>query len=160
MGQNQTYLVVLIDTLKKKLSMLDELMEMTKYQGKLISEEKVDSDEFDGLFISKQEVIDRLNKADEGFELIYERVKEELTEHPALHEQEISIMKKLITEITEKSISLQAEEQHNHNAMELYFANQRRSIRNTKKSQQGISHYYKSMAGAGVGQSYYMDRKK
>lgn len=158
MGQNQTYLVVMIDTLKKKLSMLDELMEMTKYQGKLISEEKVDSDEFDGLFISKQEVIDRLNKADEGFELIFERVREELTEHPALHGQEISMMKKLITEITEKSMTLQAEEGHNRSAMELYFANQRRGIHNVKKSQQGISNYYKSMSG--VGQSYYMDRKK
>lgn len=160
MEYNQTYIVVLIDTLKKKVVMLNDLLDMTNFQNKLLEEKKVETEEFDGLFVSKQEVIDNLNKADEGFELIYDRVKEELEKNAALYRSEIVTLKNLISEITEKSVALQTAERRNYNAMELYFSSRKKTIRDAKMSQKTVGNYYKSMSGQLSGESYYLDKRK
>lgn len=160
MEGNRTYIVVLRDTLKKKLVVLNDLLELTNFQNKLLNENKADTEEFEGTLTSKQEMLERLEQADDGFEMIYNRVKEELTHHASTYKEDIVVLQELITQITEKSVSLQTAEHRNHGLMEIYFAQKKREIRESKLSQKTVSRYYQHMADSYKEQSYFMDKKK
>lgn len=160
MEENRTYIVVLTDTLKKKLVVLNDLLDLTNFQNRLLNEKKADTDEFAGTLISKEEMIDRLEQADDGFEMIYGRVRDELTNHASAYKEEIVVLQQLITQITEKSVSLQTAERRNHGLMEIYFSEKKREIRESKMSQKTVSRYYQHMADSYKEQSYFMDKKK
>lgn len=159
MELNHTYVVILADTLKKKLRLLQDLIDLTNFQSKLLNEKKVDTDEFEGTLISKQEMIEKLNQADDGFELIYDRVKEELSNHASSYKTEITTLKELITQIIEKSVALQTAERRNYSLMELYFSGRKKEIKELNISQKTVSRYYKNMAGSYQNASYFVDKK-
>ncbi|MBP3542995.1 MAG: flagellar protein FliT, partial [Lachnospiraceae bacterium] len=74
------YIQVLIDSLRKKSVVLDRISELNEEQKQLAAVGKVDLEEFQKTLEGKQDCIDELNKLDEGFELVYERVKPELVD--------------------------------------------------------------------------------
>ena len=75
------------------------------------------------------------------------------------YKEEIRTMQGLITEITEKSATVQAQEQRNRALAEKRFANVKKGIRKARTSNQAASRYYKSMANLNVVDSQFLDEK-
>lgn len=160
MSHEQDYIKILIDSLKKKLKVLEDIISFNKEQKKLIEEEKLDLPEFEVTLNRKQELIDELNLLDEGFELVYSRVKDELVRDAGSHADEIDALKTLISQVTEKSILIQAEEERNRASIANHFASYKKEIRQFKQGRDAASNYYKSMSKTDHVQPHFLDKKK
>jgi len=156
----RSYVSILKDTLEKKVSVLNQLLEVTLQQEKCISEDAFDSDEFEQTYTVKEALIDQLNKLDEGFELIYEHVKEELSINQIQYKDEILHLQGLIRQITEKSTEIQAIEMRNKSKVEAFFLQRKKMIKGFKVNSKRASSYYKNMADQHHGESYFYDKKK
>jgi hypothetical protein len=155
-----TYIQLLVDTLQKKSKVLKLLMNITEQQENIISAPNFNEDEFLKTISLKEEQIQTLEKLDNGFDQIYESIKEELANKKEKFGTEIASLKVLIVEITDMSVKLQALERRNKSKMEVIFSNKRREIKNSRLSNQTVANYYKNMSKQQEAQSYFYDKKK
>ena len=105
-----SYIEILKRSLEKKVAVLDKIIEENRLMAKVAEATKFDPDAFDEIFDRKDALIDELNQLDDGFRSVYAHVQEELKNNSAEHKEDIARLKQLITEITDKSISIQVEE--------------------------------------------------
>jgi hypothetical protein len=159
-NQKDTYLALLEDSLIKKSNTLDHLILLSKEQETEIARETLDEDRFEEIFQKKDELLQTILKLDDGFEQVYQRVKEELNNHPGSYQKEIGRLTGLITEVTDKGVSLQAIELRNKANLELYLQRKRKGIRDSQVSMKSANNYYKNMANQNQQQSYFFDKKK
>lgn len=157
----QAYIRLLADTQKKKLEILTQLMSLTEQQESLISSsDDFDEEEFLRIISLKEEQINALDKMDEGFQKVYDSVKEELITGKEKYEAEITTLKNLITDITDLSVKLQALEKRNKSRLEVYFSNSRKQIKNYRMNNKSVTNYYKTMTKQHEAQSFFYDKKK
>lgn len=155
-----TYVHILAQVLSNKNSLLDKLIEITLKQEEYILAEPLDMDQFEQTLPDKEVLIEQLNQLDEGFDKIYNNVRESLSSNKNLLKHEILQLQELIKQVTEKSVTLQSLEMKNKNRMESYFSIKKKEIRDFKMSSQTVSKYYKSSTGQQMEQSYFLDKKK
>jgi hypothetical protein len=159
-NQKDTYLALLEASLIKKSDTLDHLILLSREQEIEIAQETLDEDRFEEVFRKKDELIETIIKLDDGFEQIYQRVKEELSNHPGSYQKDIGRLTALITEVTDKGVALQAVEHRNKTNLELYLQRKRKGIRDSKMSMKSANNYYKNMANQNQQESYFFDKKK
>ncbi len=158
--QDREYLTILIESLEKKKSILDRIIEKNKEQKFLFTEEDSDPDILEQNMQEKSNMVDQLNQLDDGFQQVYDRVKPLLQQEKESYQEEIRSMKQLITEITERSATIQAQERRNYDLAVKRFAAVKGNIRQARTSNKVASQYYKSMSRMNVGDSHFMDSKK
>ena len=155
----KTYIKLLIDTLGKKHDILNRLMQITARQQERINSESFDEDEFMNTMSLKEELINGLSELDKGFELVYDRVRDELKDNGTMYKDEITSLKDLVTKVTDLSIRLQAMERSNKSSLEALLSRKRRDIGKARLSNETVANYYKSMSGKPDSQSYFYDKK-
>lgn len=156
----QTYIQLLVDTLVKKHEVLSELMRITEKQQSIINNDSFDEDEFLKTISLKEEQINSLSELDRGFELIYDRSREELNENRKEYASQITSLKELVTAVTDLSVKLQALEKRNRTKLETLLTNKRKNIKNSRLSNETVTSYYKNMSSKPEAQSYFYDKKK
>lgn len=154
------YLEILAESLQKKLTVLDEIIEYNNAQELLLKAEQLSLEELDANMDQKDKLIQKLAELDEGFESIYGRIREELAGNREAYKVQIKQMQEQIAQITEKSVSVQAQEARNKKLIENYFQSERSQIRQGKKASKAAYGYYKSMSNSNVVSSQFMDQKK
>ena len=154
------YLNILEDSLTKKLSLLKQIDEVSDVQTKLLKQESLDIKRFDATVDEKDDFIVELNKMDDGFEVLYEKVREELLQNRNKYEQQIKRLQNLIGQITEKSVSIQAKESRNKASLEKYFMQEKRNIGEGRRSAKAALDYYQNMSNTFSPTSRFMDQKK
>lgn len=155
----ETYIQLLIDTLDKKQRVLKELMQITRNQQTIIDSEGFNEDEFLKTIDLKEELIKKLEELDKGFEMVYDRIREELNLNRKDYVSQITSLKELVTSVTDLSIELQALEKRNKTKLETVLVSKRRSIKNARLSNETVASYYKSMSGKPQSESYFYDKK-
>ena len=158
--QDREYITILIQSLEKKKGVLDMIIEKNKEQGILFTDENSDPDRLDENIEEKGTLIEQLNQLDEGFQQIYDRIKPILQQQKEDYKEEIRIMKQLITEITDRSTTVQTQEVRNHDLAVKRFSAVKGNIRQARASNQAASQYYRSMSKLNVVDSHFMDKKK
>lgn len=154
------YLDILEESLQKKLKVLEEITVYNQEQEQLLKKEKVSLEELDKNMEQKDELIVKLSGIDEGFETLYERIKEQLLANKDAYREQISKLQQMISQITEKSVSIQAQEARNKKLIEDYFRNERNQIRQNRQSSRAAYNYYKSVNNTNVAMPQMMDQKK
>lgn len=154
------YLNILEESLQNKLAVLDEIALYNGEQEELLKQEKVSMDELDANMGRKDELIQKLTGLDDGFESLYERIREQLLENKTLYARQIRRLQRLISDITEKSVSIQAQEARNKKLIEAYFTKEKRQLRQGRQSSKAAYDYYKNMSNTNVVQPQIMDQKK
>lgn len=160
MNEKETYVDILLLSLKKKTSILEKLEVVVMEQEKLLRNPKVQFDQLDENDKQKEELLQELEKADEGFEQVYSRVKEEFAENKYRYETQIKEMQGFIKKITDLTVKLQAQEVRNKQWMELYFQNKKNEVRIFRQGTKSSERYASHMANRTQGQSYFLDKKK
>ena len=91
---------------------MDKIIEENERQKESVSGEKMDDTAFELSMDNKENLINELNVLDDGFEKVYDRVKDILItdDGKKKYESEIREMKKLISDITDKSMEIQRQE--------------------------------------------------
>ncbi len=154
------YLDILEESLQKKLKVLEEITVYNQEQEQLLKKEKVSLEELDKNMEQKDELIVKLSGIDEGFETLYERIKEQLLANKDAYREQIGKLQQMISQITEKSVSIQAQEARNKKLIEDYFRNERNQIRQNRQSSRAAYNYYKSVNNTNVAMPQMMDQKK
>lgn len=139
------YLNMLKDSLIKKEKILIDLQARSEEQGELVKAQEVDWDKFTRLVDEKGELVEEIVKLDDGFETLYERIKEGLSENKDKYKDIIIEIQKLIKSVTEKATKLEVTEHHNKTAIEAAFSNTRKEIRQAKLGQKAAADYYNKM---------------
>ncbi len=108
MFMSQSGAQILLQSLEKKTKLLDDMIRQNGVQEELLKEEDLDMDAFDEAINQQGFYIEELDKLDQGFETVYDRVREELLRDKARYRMEIIRMKELIQQITDKIVTLNA----------------------------------------------------
>ncbi len=154
------YLSVMIQSLQKKSKILDGIIRMNNEQHQILSQDELDAEAFDKNIQEKGGLVDQINFLDEGFEELYGRVKTVIEAEKQAHKEEILLMKKLISEITEKSVSIQSEEVRNRRLMEHRFTQERKKVHAKRSTSAAANQYYRNMAKLNYMDAQFMDKKK
>lgn len=155
-----TYLQMLNESLQQKLAILYQIYELTKEQDLCFRDEDEVIQVMESCVEAKEPLLERLTKLDQGFDLVYSKIKEQVIENIGEHKAEIAKLQASITEITSLSVKVQTLEQSNKLKFELFLSGKRNEIKQFKVNNQTASNYYKSMTGKHQGESYFIDKKK
>lgn len=157
--ENKSYIDMMIDSLKKKIVLLERISEFNDMQKQAVAADSFDADDFDGLMEEKNKLIVEINKLDDGFETIYDRIKEELQQNKAAYADEIKVMQECIGRIVGLTSSIEAEEKRIRADVEKQFSKLKQNIKETRKNSAAVSSYYKTMTKVDT-EPQFMDRKK
>lgn len=161
MNEYATYVNVLITSLRKKVSILEKLVKVTKDEEQLLKKNSVTVEEIEQKEQEKGKYLESLELADEGFEKVYQRIKDGFEENKYQYEEEIKTMQILIKKITDMTVKIQAQEVRNKQLMEFFFQQKKKDIRSFHNSKRTVNQYHQNMANRNVaGQAYFLDDKR
>lgn len=156
----KNYIQLLIQSLEKKMAVLDQVINLNDQQKELLSKEEVDLDEWNIIIEEKAKDISEINFLDEGFEEVYNRVKEMLVTHKESYTDEIERLQDLISKITDRSVTVQAGEKRNKELAQLQFGKIKQKIRSVKQTNKAVQTYGNSMKKLNLVDAQFLDQKK
>ena len=157
---SETYLAIMLQSLKKKEQVLDEIIRLNDLQKKQLTDQATPVDDFDKTVEDKSACIDQLDQLDSGFEKLYAQVQEELQTNKEQYADTIRELQKRIRSVTDKSIMIQAQEARNKDLMMQKFTTVRKHAKDVRVNSKAITGYYKTMTHSGYMDSRYVDGKK
>lgn len=156
----KTYIRILKESLCRKKELLESLTKCNKRQEEILRQEVIDWKAFDEETIQKEKYIDELTRLDEGFDLIFAKVKEELVDHKEEYKEDILFMKKLIQTISDLSASLESGEYRNKAMIEQCFQKERSRINKKRVSAKVASVYYQNTKQINYVDPQMLDKRK
>ena len=156
---DQNYINILEESLEKKNKVLGDMLSLSEQQAAIISDD-MDLSELDPFIEKKGELIEALEKLDEGFETVYERVSEDLKGNKEKYADKIKHMQSLIQQITEKSTAISSQEERNKSKLQAFFGKKRNEVKEGRMNSKVAMNYYKVQSNSGFVDSQFMDDKK
>ena len=144
------YVQIMVESLSKKSELLDKIIRSNEEQHECVANksfDEVDWDSFNLIVEQKQQVIDRIVKMDDGFQTLYDRVKEQLNEDKDKYADEIREIQRLIGIITDQGAKITTGEERNRKIIEKTFSNRKKEIKRTRNSLKVASSYAQTMSG-------------
>ena len=160
MENSSSYISILVESLNKKIKILDEILNLNKLQQDSVSGTEIDEETFNETIDKKDECIKAIEELDKGFETVYNHVKEEMLNNTSTYNEEIKILKQLIGDITEKSMEVHLSEKRNENIIMKRFSDEKKKIYQTKNANKVASNYYNNMNKVNYIDPQFMDKKK
>lgn len=156
----EDYLQIMIESLEKKIDVLDKVLALDKRQLSVAMEQPFDMEKYDKTMDEKGKLIDELNKLDDGFTSTYERVRDKVQADPKAYAEKVRRMQDLIRMAIDKGVAVEAQEERGKQAMQAAMSTKHKEIRNIKKSNAAAAKYYKAMSKINDVDPQLMDRKK
>ena len=158
---SKEYIKMLSDSLDKKVELLRQLQGLNQEQKNILEDSESTPDMLDDNIEKKSDIIERLDKMDDGFQSLYDKVKDDLSSKREEYASEIKHMQEQIALVTDLSTDVQAKEMQNRELARAKFSHIRSQIRETKHGQKAVASYYASMMNnTGYEDSQFWDRKK
>ena len=157
---DQSSAQVLLQSLEKKNKLLDQMILQNGIQEEILKQEEFDMDAFDAAIDQQSAYVEQLDKLDQGFESVYDRVREELIENKERYRNEITGMKEQIQQITDKIVTLNAGNMRNKMLAENQFKKKRQEIGNGASKNRVARNYYNSMNNLNYVSPQFYDNKK
>ena len=108
----------------------------------------------------KAKLIAELEKLDDGFDEVFQKVRDDLTNHKEEYRDEIKTMQELIRSLTAKSATVQGQEARNKVLMEQKFTAIKGQVRKVRSSQKVVNQYYQNMMKVNLVDPQFTDSKK
>jgi len=160
MDSINTYISVLHGSLRKKLELIKGLLELTKEQNNVLSQNEVNIDEFDRLVNEKEIKINEVLEIDRGFQTVFNKIKSVVSASPQQYRQQILEMQNFIRIITDTGVEIENLENKNKEKFNNFLVTKRKSIKDFKASNKTAVSYYQNMPDRHrEWQSYFVDKK-
>ena len=159
----EDYVQILLESLIRKEEILDKIIKKNAAQTECISDkayEDVNWDAFNLLVTEKEILIDRINIMDEGFQNLFDRVKDQLEDNKDKYAEQISKMQECIKRLSDKSVEIQTGEERNRRTIDTLMQGQRKAIRTTRNSLKVADSYQQAMSKNYGGAYSTMSNKK
>lgn len=160
MAMNQSGAQILLQSLEKKAQLLDKMIGQNSVQEEILKREELDMDAFDEAINQQGVYLEELDRLDQGFEAVYDRVREELLQDKECYRTEITRMKELIQQITDKVVTINAGNMRNKVLAEKQFKKKRISIGTGASKNKAARNYYNSMNNLNFVSPQFYDSKK
>ena len=151
---------ILVESLEKKSRILDEIIEENAAQERLFKQEELDMEALDASSDRMGELAEKLELLDEGFESVYDRIRQELIDNKSAYRVEIKRMQELIAVITEKVVSINAGRMRNKLQAENHFKKSRQKIGRASSKMKVSQNYYNNMNQLNFVNPQFYDNKK
>lgn len=158
--QEREYLDVLIQSLRKKLVLLNRISILNQDQREILQDEQAAPDAFDINVRDKGDLVEQIVALDAGFDEVYAHIKDLMERDHSAYEAQLDEMRKLIRRVMEKDASVRADEQRNYKLAQQKFADVKKQVREIKASQKMVNSYYQSMMNQKPGDAMFLDNKK
>jgi hypothetical protein len=156
--ETENYVQMMTDSLIMKKDILEKVIVLSEAQNGILAAAEFDENAFRENIDEKAELIDKIERLDDGFNSLFARVKETLDGHKDEYKSEITVIKELIKSVTELAVRVQAQEARNKVLAENRFAQMRKEVSNARNTQ-AASTYYNSMNKLNF-EPHLMDQKK
>lgn len=156
----ENYLQIMAESLEKKLEVLDQIYEVNRRQFEISSVRPFDVEAYDAVVDEKSNLIDELNRLDDGFTSTYELVRAEVQKEPEKYRQQVMKMQELVRAAVDKSVSIEAQEKRNKASMEVALSSKRKEIKERRISASAATKYYSAVSKINNVDPQLMDRKK
>lgn len=156
----ENYLNMLEESLHKKIQVLGRIQEYNVRQQQIFQSDTVNMDEFDRYVEEKGQLIEEVEQLDNGFEVLYAKLAEQLKEDRTRYAAQIHTLQELIKQVTDMSMTAQAQEARNKKLIEDYFRKTREGLANDRKASKAAYDYYKNMRNTNYVPSQFMDSKQ
>ncbi len=156
----ENYLDILEQSLKKKLGILNQIRVKNEHQRVLLLDEELAPEDFEENIASKAALVEELELLDQGFEDVYERIRQQLDAHKEQYKDQIRRLQDLIRQVTAESSNIQVEERRNYKLAEKKFSSVKKQVREVKASYKAVNQYYRSMTKTSYVDAQFMDNKK
>ena len=157
---NQSGAQILLQSLEKKNKLLDQMILQNRVQEGILKQEEFDIDAFDAAIDKQSSYVDELDKLDQGFEAVYDRVRDELMSNKEQYSTEIKRMQEQIQQITDKIVTLNAGNMRNKMLAENQFKKKKHEISIGVSKNRAAQNYYNNMNNLNYVSSYFYDNKK
>ncbi len=155
-----TYLDMLQDSLKKKLDILNRIMRYQKEESDMLQSESMQMEAFDKSIHEKVVLAESIDSLDDGFEQVYDRIREEMIRNKERYAGSIRAMKNMIAEISEKNILIQAEENRLRLEVDNFAKRESALLRQKRDNGKAARSYFNNMKKLNYVGSQFMDKKK
>lgn len=159
-GMSQNSAQILLQSLEKKNTILDAIIEQNSMQEDILKQDSLDMDAFDASIDRIGTLVEELEKLDEGFETLYDRVRGEIMNHRSEYKDEIAGMQVQIQQITDKIVTINAGKMRNQMRAENHFKQKSREIKNAMSKTKATMNYYNSMNNLNYVAPQFYDSKK
>lgn len=156
----QTYLDIMIQSLNKKIQVLDKIIELNLLQKQQLEDSQSSIEMFDKTVEDKTKLIEQLEQLDSGFDKLYERVRQELLTNKEAYAPKIAIMQTCISKITDRSVEIQTQEARNKDLMTRKFVYIKEKAKVFRTNKKVTNQYYKNMMQLNYVEPQFMDNKK
>ena len=156
----QDYLQVMIESIEKKLEVLDRIGEINKRQYEASASNPFDVEEYDRIMETKSSLIDELERLDEGFTSTYDLVKDDVKADPARYRDKVLKLQELVRKAIDKGVEVDVQEKRNKTSLDAAMSMQRKELKQKRVSQSAALRYYKAASKINSVDPQLMDRKK
>lgn len=158
MSQNSAQ--ILLQSLEKKNTILDAIIEQNSIQEDILKEDNLDMDAFDDSINRIGVLVEELEKLDDGFEMLYDRVRVEIMNNRPAYRNEIARMQVQIQQITDKIVTINTAKMRNQMRAENHFRQKSREIKSAMSKTNATKSYYNSMNNLNYVAPQFYDNKK
>ncbi len=155
-----TYMDMLQDSLEKKLDILEKIAVYQEDEMDMLKEESMDMEAFDQNIADKVALAQGIEKLDDGFEQVYDRIREEMIGNKEKYAVSIRKLQDMIGEITERNASIQAQESRIKLAVDAYVQRKSAALRQKLDNGKAARSYYNNMKKLNYVGSQFLDKKK
>jgi flagellar biosynthesis/type III secretory pathway chaperone len=153
------YVAVLVQTLEKQCTALQEILAVTQKQSEIAAAEDFEEEMLEDTLNRKEVLIARLNELDGGFVSVYGRVRRELDEHRDKYQEELKQIQSLIKKCTDLGVEIKVLEDRNRDKMAQCFSGKQKLYNSKKTAATVASRYHQTMYGNGAA-AYHFSKKK
>ena len=133
----QNYLDIMIDSLAKKEELLKQIVDYNEIQQTIVTASEFKEEAFEKNIADKGAVVEKILRLDEGFNSVFNRIKEELQTNKKKYAKDIERLKTLVR-----------------------FAQMRKELSQAKRTTSTANAYYKSVNNLNQYESHFLDQKK
>ena len=130
----QNYVDIMIDSLVKKEELLKQIVDYNEAQQTIVTAPEFKEEAFEKNVADKGEVVEKILQLDEGFNSVFNRIKEELQNNKKKYAKDIERLKTLVASVTELGVRIQAQELRNKQLVEKRFAQMRKELSQAKRT--------------------------
>ena len=141
----ETYLSIMLQSLKKKEQVLNEIIRLDDLQKNQLTNAESEVSDFDKTVEAKSACIKQLEQLDSGFEKLYAEVAEELQQNKEQYADQIRQLQEYIRIVTDKSVEIQAQEARNKDLMMRKFSAVKRHAHDVRANSRAINGNNKTM---------------
>lgn len=153
-------LQLLIDALAKKKMILQDILKKSEEQNEAASSDKFDAEQFDHLVDDKASLLQQMELIDDGFDAVYERIKDEMVQQKDVYKAEIAQLQCLIRETIDLGAKIHTTEVRTKARLETAIQQSRQDLQRQKQSSRTVMDYYKANSQMNYTESYFIDQKK